>query len=330
MTDHQRPEADSHSGHRHGHGGHSHGPKLATIDAPRWLWLALWLNIAMALVEVIVGLIANSTALLADAAHVTTDVIAIGLAIAAIRIAKRPASRVFTYGFGRVEILSAQLNGALLLVLAAALGVGSVLRLLDPPEVDGALVIYASIFGLLGNAGAAWAMTKASRRSQAVEGAFQHTLLDAIASIAAIIAGAIVLLGGPDAADPVLALLVCVLMIRSGTQILAKSTRVLLEGAPVGVDPAEIQTALAAAAGVVAVRDLHVWEVTDGFPAVTAHIEVRTDVDCHATRAQLQTLMHERFTIDHLTLQVDHTGALPGAQVCNDDRHTADEGKGGA
>lgn len=309
---------DDHAGHDHGGGhNHSHGPKLATIDAPRWLWVALWLNIAITVVEVIVGLLANSTALLTDAAHVITDALAIGLALMAIRIAKRPATRAFTYGFGRVEILSALFNGALLLLLAAVLAVGSVVRLLNPPHVDGWLVIVASIFGLVANTGAAWALAKASRRSQAVEGAFQHALLDAVASVAAIIAGTIVVLGGPDAADPVLALLVTVLMVRSGSQIVSASVRTLLEGAPSGVDPKEIETALGAPEGVVAISDLHVWEVTDGFPAVTAHVEVRTDVDCHAQRLELQTLMHEQFGIDHLTLQVDHTGAQPGGQICD-------------
>jgi len=316
--DHDHAAGGDHAGHDHGAGGHNHGPKLAMIDAPRWLWVALGLNVAMTVVEAVVGVIAHSTALLADSAHVITDALAIGVAILAIRIAKRPASRVFTYGFGRIEILSAQLNGALLLVLAVALGAASLIRLLNPPTVDGALVVYAGVFGLLGNGGAAWALAKASRRSQAVEGAFQHTLMDALASIAAIIAGAVVLAGGPDAVDPLLALLVTLLMLRSGWQILVNSTRVLLEGAPVDVNAGAVRVALSATEGVVAVRDLHVWQVTDGFPAVTAQIEVRTDVDCHATRAVLQALLRERFDIDHLTLQVDHTGAPAGGQVCDD------------
>ncbi len=310
MADHAHAGHD-HSGHDH-KGHHHHGPTLASVDAPRWLWVALGMNLAIMVVEIIVGLIANSTALLTDAAHVVTDALAIGLALAAITVARRPAKGGYTYGFGRVEILSAQLNGTLLLALGAILGVGSFLRLLDPPQVDGSLVIVASIFGLVGNGAAAWALTRASRRSMAVEGAFQHALLDAIASVAAIIAGVVIVAGGPDAADPLLALLVTALMLRSGWQVLGSSLRVLLERAPSDTNPDEVYAALKEHVGVVAVRDLHVWVVTDGFPAVTAHIEVAVGDDCHARRAELQTLMHEQFSIDHVTFQVDHTGTHSG------------------
>lgn len=295
----------SHAGHDHAHGVHSH-VSARSVAEPKWLWIALALNLAVALAEVVAGILAGSTALLSDAAHVVTDALAIGIALAAITLARRPAKGSYTYGLGRVEILGAQLNGATLLVLAGMLAVGAVIRLLDPPQVDGTLVVVTGFFGLLANVLAAWALAKANRESLAVEGAYQHALMDAISSVAAIIAGALIIAGVSDAADPLLALFVTALMVRSGWQILASSSRVLLEAAPSGISPGEVGAALAAAPGVVEVHDLHVWELTQGFPAVTAHVVVSADADCHATRFQLHQVLERQFGVAHSTLQVDH------------------------
>ncbi|MBJ7471402.1 MAG: cation transporter [Solirubrobacteraceae bacterium] len=279
---------------------------MQSVAEPRWLWIALGLNVAIAVAEVIAGILAGSTALLSDAAHVLTDALAIGIALAAITVARRPPKGNYTYGLGRVEILGAQANGATLLVLAGMLAVGAVIRLLDPPQVDGTLVVVTGFFGLLANVLAAWALAKANRESLAVEGAYQHALMDAISSVAAIIAGGLILAGASDAVDPLLALFVTALMVRSGWQILASSSRVLLEAAPSGISPEEVGAALAAAPGVVEVHDLHVWELTQGFPAVTAHVLVSAGADCHGIRFRLQGLLKEQFGVGHCTLQVDH------------------------
>lgn len=302
--------AHSHShdhAHGHGHDGHGHSHVSArSVAEPKWLWIALGLNLAVAVAEVVAGVLANSTALLSDAAHVVTDALAIGIALAAIIVARRPAKGPYTYGLGRVEILGAQANGATLLVLAGMLGVGAVIRLFDPPQVDGTLVVVTGVFGLVANVLAAWALAKANRASLAVEGAYQHALMDAISSVAAIIAGALIIGGVSDAVDPLLALFVTLLMVRSGWAILASSSRVLLEAAPTNVSPGDVGAALAAAPGVVEVHDLHVWELTQGFPAVTAHVVVSTDADCHATRFRLHHILEREFGIEHSTLQVDH------------------------
>ncbi len=295
----------SHAGHSHAHGAHSH-VSARSVAEPKWLWIALALNLAVALLEVAAGVISGSTALLSDAAHVVTDAVAIGIALAAISLARRPAKGSYTYGLGRVEILGAQLNGATLLVLAGMLAVGAVIRLLDPPEVDGTLVVVTGVFGLLANVLAAWALAKANRESLAVEGAYQHALMDAISSVAAIIAGALIIFGVSNAVDPLLALFVTALMVRSGWQILVSSSRVLLEAAPSGISPDEVGAALAGETGVVEVHDLHVWELTQGFPAVTAHVVVSSEADCHATRFRLQQLLERQFGVAHSTLQVDH------------------------
>jgi cobalt-zinc-cadmium efflux system protein len=256
--------------------------------------------------EVVAGLLAGSLALLSDAAHMLTDAGAIALALAAARMAARPAGGSFTFGLGRAEILSAQANGAALLVLAALLGFEAIRRLSDPSEVDGLTVLLVGILGAGVNVAAAWALSRAERRSLNVEGARAHVLTDLFASLGAAAAGALILLADLTEADPVAALLVSLLMLRSGWSLLRDSGRVLLEASPRDLDPQRVGQAMAAAPGVVEVHDLHVWEVTSGFPALAAHVLCRPGHDCHGLRRELETMLAERFGIHHTTLQVDH------------------------
>jgi cobalt-zinc-cadmium efflux system protein len=289
--------------HHHDH-GHHHAP---SADADRrWLALALALIAGFMVVEVVGGLLASSLALLSDAAHMLTDAAAIGLAIVAARFAARPASGRFTFGFGRAEILSAQVNGAALLVLAGVIAIEAIRRLFAPPDVDGAFVVVVGLVGAGVNVAAAWALGRAERRSLNVEGARQHVLTDLYASLAAAAAGAIVLVAGFDRADGIAALFVSALMLRSGWGLLRESGRVLLEVAPAGMDPQAIGGAMAREPGVVEVHDLHIWEVTSGFPALAAHVIVKPGDDCHAMRRRLQRMLEDRFAIEHVTLQVDH------------------------
>ena len=290
--------------HDHDH-GHSHGRIEPGADR-RWLWTALGLICGFMVVEVVAGLVADSLALLSDAAHMLTDAGALGLALVAAGLAARPAKGNFTFGLGRAEILSAQVNGATLLVLAGVLAVSAIRRLSDPPDVEGAVVLVVGAAGALVNVGAAWSLSRAERRSLNVEGARAHVLADLFGSIAALVAGAIILLTDWRAADPIAALLVVALMLRSGWSLLRDSGRVLLEGAPQGIDPDAVGRALASHAGVIEVHDLHLWEVTTGFPALAAHVVVAPDEDCHGRRRELQALLGERFGIKHVTLQVDH------------------------
>jgi cobalt-zinc-cadmium efflux system protein len=296
---------DHHHGHDHGHHGHSHGRVDPDADR-RWLWTALGLIVAFMLVEVVAGIVAGSLALLSDAAHMLTDAGALGLALVAAGLAARPARGNFTFGLGRAEILSAQVNGAALLVLAGVLAVSAIRRLGDPPDVEGILVLVVGAAGALVNVAAAWSLSRAERRSLNVEGARAHVMADLFGSIAAVSAGAIILLTGWRLADPIAALAVVALMLRSGWALLRDSARVLLEGAPAGIDPGAVGRALASQPGVVEVHDLHLWEVTTGFPALAVHVVVAPDEDCHGRRRELQALLDERFGIEHVTLQVDH------------------------
>jgi cobalt-zinc-cadmium efflux system protein len=296
-------------GHDHAHG---HGHAVSSDADRRWLGIALGVIVAFMAVEVVAGIVASSLALLSDAAHMLTDAGAIGLALVAARLAARPPRGPFTFGLGRAEILSAQVNGAVLLGLAAVIAWEAGQRLVDPPEVTGAIVVVVGITGAAVNVTAAWALSRAERRSLNVEGAMAHVLADLYASVAATISGVLILVTGVGEFDGVAALVVAGLMVASGWRLLRESSRVLLEASPRGVDPGEIGLALAAERGVVEVHDLHVWEVTSGFPAVAAHVMVAPGEDCHAVRRRLQVLLAERFAIRHATLQVDHTAAPGG------------------
>jgi len=276
---------------------------------PGWLAVALGVIVAFMLVEVVAGVLAGSVALLSDAAHMLTDAGAIGLALFAVRLAARPPSGRFTFGLQRSEILSAQANGATLLVLAGILGVESVRRLGSPSEVDGAFLIVVGVLGALVNVVAATALSRADRRSLNVQGAYLHALADLLASAFAAVAGVVIVTTGFDQADPIAALAVCAIMVRGAWSLLRASGRVLLEGTPEGMDAGLIGRTLASHRGVIEIHDLHVWEVTSGFPALSAHVIVPPDQDCHQRRRELQRLLVDRFGIEHSTLQVEHERA---------------------
>jgi cobalt-zinc-cadmium efflux system protein len=292
------------------HHHHGHEP-LATADGRR-LGLALALILGFMAVEVVVGILASSLALLSDAAHMLTDAGAIALALVAARLSGRPAGGGFTFGLKRAEILSAQINGVTLVALATVIVFEGIRRLIEPPAVGGGAVLAVALAGILVNLVAASVLAGAQRRSLNVEGAFQHVLTDLYAFIATAIAGGVILATGFLAADGIAALFVAALMLRSGWGLLRESGRVLLEAAPRGLDPAEIGRALAAEPHVVEVHDLHVWEVTSGMPSLSAHVTVGAGCDTQSHRRRLAQLLQERFGIEHTTLQVEarHEGPL--------------------
>jgi cobalt-zinc-cadmium efflux system protein len=298
----------SSAGHAHEHGphGHSHGVS-ADADTGK-LTIALALIVGFMLVEVVVGIVASSLALLSDAAHMLTDAGAITLSLVALRLARRPARAAMTFGLKRAEILSAQANGVTLLILALAILFEAVRRLVSPPDVEGGLVLIVALVGIVVNIAATMVLARANRQSLNIEGAFQHILTDLYAFIGTAIAGAVILLTGFARADALASILVAALMLRSAYGLLRASGRVFLEAAPEGLDPDEVGRAMVGVGGVVEVHDLHVWEVTSGFPALSAHVVVGNDADCHAKRRELEALLDRRFGIDHTTLQVDHEG----------------------
>jgi cobalt-zinc-cadmium efflux system protein len=279
----------------------------ADTDA-RKLAVVLGLILGFMALEIAAGVIAHSLALLSDAGHMLTDAAAIGLSLVAARLAVRPAKGALTYGFKRVEILSAQANGVTLLILAALITYEAIRRLFNPPHVQAGLILVVALVGVAVNLAATWTLAKANRQSMNVEGSFQHILTDLYAFIGTAIAAVVILLTGFERADPLVSLLVAGLMVRSGYGLVKASGRVFLEAAPEGLDPEKIGRALVREPGVVEVHDLHVWEVTSGFPALSAHVLVGRESDCHAARRGLERMLHDEFGLDHTTLQVDHQG----------------------
>ena len=299
------------------HSGHSHG---ASADADRGrLTVALSLIVAFMAVEVATGVIANSLALLSDAGHMLTDAAAIGFSLFAARLASRPAKGAMTFGFKRVEILSAQANGVTLLILAALITYEAIRRLFDPPTVRGGLMLIVALIGILVNLAAVRTLAKANRQSLNIEGSFRHILTDLYGFIGTALAAGVILLTGFQRADPIVSILIAGLMLSSGVSLVRASGRIFLEAAPRNLDPRRIGETLVNQPGVIEVHDLHVWEITSGFPALSAHVLVAADSDCHAARRDMEALLHERFGLEHTTLQVDHSGGLleiapPGMQ----------------
>lgn len=315
---------DHGSGHEHGaggHAGHSHG---VSADADRrWLGIALTLITVFMAAEVVVGITAQSLALISDAAHMLTDAASIVLALIAMRLAARPAKGGFTYGLKRAEILSAQANGLTLLLLGAWLAYEAVRRLIDPPEVEGGLMLVTALVGIVVNVVAAWCISKANRTSLNVEGAYQHILNDLFAFIGTAIAALIVVLTGFTRADPIATLVVVALMFKAGYGLLRESGRVFLEAAPADIDPDVLGDQLVAQPAVVEVHDLHVWQITSGQAALSAHILVEPAGDCHAVRRDLEKLLQHDYGITHTTLQVDHVPD-PVLQVARPGEPTGD------
>ncbi len=288
-------DADSHHAH----------PAGAETDQGS-LVAALCLIAAFMVAEVVIGVLARSLALLSDAGHMLTDVAALGVSLIAVRLAQRPPKGGLTFGLKRAEILAALVSGATLLMLAAVLIFEALLRIASPPSVQGGAVIATAAAGVVVNLGVTWQLSRANRRSLNIEASFRHILTDLYALIGTLIAGVVIVTTGFERADALASLLVACLMVYAGVRLLGKAGRVLLEASPADLDPEEIGSALAAHAHVVNVHDLHVWELTSGFPSLSAHVLVHPRDDCHAIRLELERFLEDRFHVEHTTLQVDH------------------------
>jgi cobalt-zinc-cadmium efflux system protein len=292
--------------HDHEHSGDS-----------RALALALALIVGLMAGEVAFGVVAGSLALLADAGHMLTDAAALGLALAAASFAARPARGRWTFGFRRLEILAAHVNGISLLVVGVLIVYTAVRRLIEPPDVRGGLVLVVALAGIGVNLAATALLARPSRESLNIRGAFLHVTTDLAAFAGTALAGGLVLATGWDRFDPVASLLVAALIFWSSFSLLRDSTRILLEMSP--DEPREVAGEMLGVPGVVEVHDLHVWTVGSGFPSLSAHVLVEPGADCHAIRLELAKLLGDRFGLSHSTLQVEHAsppatrGQLPVA-----------------
>ena len=293
--------------HTHHH-GHSHAQTTVTKDTDsRRLWIALGLILGFMAVEIVAGVLADSLALLSDAAHMLTDAAAIGLSIWVVRLMERPAKGNLTFGLKRSEILSAQANGYTLLGLAFLITFEGIRRIITPPQPGGATMLVVALIGVGVILLATMQLARANRRSMNIEGSFQHVLTDLAAFIFTAIAGIVIITTGFDQADGIASLIIAAIMMRAAYGLLRDSGRVLLEAAPEGISVDEVGEVLARHPHVENVHDLHVWTVASGFPSLSAHILVHPGDDCHGVRRELEALISERFGIRHTTLQVDHS-----------------------
>jgi cobalt-zinc-cadmium efflux system protein len=272
----------------------------------RLLAAALLLIAGLMAGELVAGILAGSLALLADAGHLISDAAALGLALAASALASRPARGRWTYGFRRLEILSAQANGLALALVGIWIVYGAIRRLVSPTEVRGGVVLSVALAGVAVNVVATALLARASRESLNVRGAFLHVATDLAAFAGTAAAGALVLATGWDRFDPIAGLLVASLMFSAAFGLLRDSMRIFLEVSPEDIDPDEVGQAIVARPEVAEVHDLHVWALSSGFPVLSAHVLVSAAADCHQVRRELESMLAERFGLDHSTLQVEH------------------------
>ncbi len=286
-----------------GHHHHNHSPR-SSGSKQRLAW-ALALAASYMLAELIGGWIANSLALLADAGHMFLDVAALALSFFAMWMADRPAPARQTFGYYRAEILAALVNGATLIAISIYILIEAVGRLREPPEVQGALMTGVALGGLLVNLAGLWLLHGGRDESLNVRGAWLHVLTDALGSVGAIAAGVLVWAFGWYWSDAVASALIGLLIVYSSWRLLAESVAVLMESAPRGIDVDEVAGALREVPGVAGLHDLHVWTITSGLDALSAHVTVE-DGEPHPTiLKRLQRMLHDRFGIDHITIQLE-------------------------
>jgi cobalt-zinc-cadmium efflux system protein len=291
--------------HAHGH-GHQHDHGRAT--SRRKLAWTLLLIVGYMVAEVVGGLLSGSLALLADAGHMFSDAAALSLALFAIWIAQRPPTPERTYGYYRIEVLAALVNGAALLTLAVLVIREAWLRLNAPGEVAGEMMLGVALGGLVVNLLALWILHGNHQQSVNVRGAWLHVLSDTLGSVGAVAGGLAVWKLGWMWADPAVSVLIALLVIASGWALLKEVVHVLMEGTPAHIDLPQVRAELASAPGVLDVHDLHVWTITTGLDALSGHVVVEDDRPCGELLRELRRRMHERFGIDHVTIQIEPRG----------------------
>ncbi|WP_084783411.1 cation diffusion facilitator family transporter [Paenibacillus sp. FJAT-26967] len=300
--DHQ---GHDHHGHDHGHDhalGHHHGP-----NNKKGLLIAFIITAGIMLLEFAGGIVTNSLALLSDAGHMFSDAASLLLSLIAMWFAARPASPKRTYGFHRVEILTALFNAVTLFVIAGFIIREAIERFANPPVVaSGSMMIIAAI-GLLANLASAWFLTRMgdAKDNLNVRSAYLHVLGDALGSVGAIIAGLLMLIFQWYQADPIISVLVALLILRSAWGVLKATTHILLEGAPSRINCEEIKQSLLSISGVRDVHDLHAWTITSGLDSFSCHLLIEDPADSQHILQQAIRLMEERFNIQHTTIQVE-------------------------
>jgi cobalt-zinc-cadmium efflux system protein len=300
---HHGHDHDHDHAHDHGHAHHHHDYREL---GRRRLLIVLALTATFMAVEFIGGVISNSLALMADAGHMLSDAAALGLSVFALWFSKRPATPAKTYGYMRIEILAALVNGATLIAIAAAIMWQAYARLRAPEPVEGQLMMAVAAGGLVVNIIAAFLLHSASGHSLNVRGAYLHVLGDLLGSVGALIAAGIILTTGWLLADPIISVIVAVLILASSWRLVRESVDVLLEAVPAHIDMNEVHAVLMRIPGVEVVHDLHVWTLTSGFLAMSGHCVITDPSQHRETIAAVHEAMHRKFGISHVTVQIEH------------------------
>jgi cobalt-zinc-cadmium efflux system protein len=293
------------------HGSHSHATGQAhshrhDTNERRMGSAALMTGLFMG-AEIVGGVISGSLALLADAGHMLTDFASLSLAWFGFRLARRPADWMRTYGFDRFQVLIAFTNGVALFAIAAWIVYEAVERLSTPRPVEGGIMVVVALLGLLVNVAAFMLLHGADRENLNVKGAAVHVLGDLLGSVAALVAGAVILFTGWTPIDPLLSILVAAIILRSGWTVVMDSGHILLEGAPPELDTRDIGPDLAAnVPGVIGVHHVHVWSITQERQMVTLHACVEDDREGDQMVKAIKQRLHARFGLDHATIEIEH------------------------
>jgi cobalt-zinc-cadmium efflux system protein len=282
---------------------HSHAKQRHTSQQS--LKIALGITGTLFVVELLAGFYTNSLALLADSAHMLTDLAALTLSLIALRISARPATHQKTYGYLRVEILAALANGVFLVVVAVSISYEAYHRLAAPPVVQSKLMLLVACIGLIGNVVTVGLLYRTQHENLNIRGAFLHVVADTLGSVGAITAGVAMEVWQWYIADPIVSLMVAVLVLYSSWKLVRESVDVLLEGTPEHLNISSILADLGSVTGVLSVHELHVWSITLGMPAMSCHVVVRHDQDPSVVLAGLSTLMREKYHIEHTTIQIE-------------------------
>jgi cobalt-zinc-cadmium efflux system protein len=322
LVAHMSDSAQSHSSHGHDHAGHGHAGHAhhhgaaAAGSADEWRigWAFVIIFVFM-LVEVAGGLISGSLALLADAGHMVSDAVALAMSWAALRIGRRPADHQRSYGYRRVEVLVAFVNGCTLFAIAAWIVFEAIRRFAAPVEVLGGTMLAVAVAGLLANVVAFLVLQGGDRENLNMRSAWLHVLGDLLGFVVAIVAAVVILFTGWSPIDPLLSIVVALLILKSAGEIVKSSAHILLEGTPSGFDPAEVRDdVIAAVPAVVEVHHIHAWSITQEQSLVTLHVRCEPGSDATRVVSSVNRRLKERFGIKHSTIQIDH-------EDCDDEHH---------
>ncbi|WP_371526139.1 cation diffusion facilitator family transporter [Streptomyces sp. NBC_01283] len=306
------------AGHDH---GHTHGGTATAAYRGR-LRIALSITVTVMVVEIVGGLMADSLALIADATHMATDALGLGMALLAIQFANRPATENRTFGYARAEILAALANCLLLLGVGGYVLYEAIQRFITPAETEGGLTIVFGVVGLVANIISLSLLMRGQKDSLNVRGAFLEVVADALGSLAVIVAAVLILTTGWQAADPIASLVIGLMIVPRTVKLLRETLNVLLESAPKGVDMAEVRQHILDLPGVEDVHDLHAWTITSGMPVLSAHVVVSTEtlngIGHEKMLHELQGCLGDHFDVEHCTFQLEPVGhAEHEAKLCH-------------